>query len=116
MPLYIDPYAITKDPTDLAGNCHNRIISYFQILLEAIHVNDSNKIKRLISGHFSEPNEIHLGVSKKARGGRGIGKIQERHVIEALATSNSAKRGVIQSIQELELHIQELDPTKYPIW
>lgn len=112
VPLYIDPYAITKDPTDLGGNCHNRIISYFQTLLEAIRINDNNKIKRLISGHLSEPNEIHLGVSKKARGGRGIGKIQERQVIEALASSNAAKTGVIQSIQELELHIEGIGPDK----
>jgi hypothetical protein len=112
VPLYIDPYAITKDQSDLAADCHNCIVSYFQALLDAIRANDNNRIKRLISGHLSEPNEIHLGVSKTARSGRGIGKIQERQVIAALANSTAAKIGVIQSIQELELHIEGIGPDK----
>ena len=112
VPLYIDPYAITKDQTDLAERCHNSIISYFQTLLDAIRSDNKNQIKRLVSGHFSEPNEIHLGVSKKARGGRGFGTVQEGQVVNALATSTAAKSGVIQTIQELELHIEGVGPDK----
>lgn len=112
VPLYIDPYAITKDQTDLAERCHNSIISYFQTLLDAIRGGGKTQIKRLVSGHLSEPNEIHLGVGKKARGGRGIGPIQEKQVIETLASSTAAKLGVIQTIQELELHIEGVGPDK----
>ncbi len=112
VPLYIDPYAITKDQTELAERCHNRIISYFQTLLEAIRSSSKTPIKRLVSSHLSEPNEIHLGVGKKARGGRGIGPIQEKLVIETLASSTAAKVGVIQTIQELELHIEGIGPDK----
>jgi len=36
VPLYIDPYAINKDPSELAALCNNAIVSYFQTLLEAI--------------------------------------------------------------------------------
>lgn len=112
VPLYIDPYAITKDQSDLAYRCHNSIISYFQTLLDSIRGGNKNQIKRLVSGHLSEPNEIHLGVSQKARGGRGIGPVQEAQAVNALATSTAAKLGVIQTIQELELHIEGIGPDK----
>ncbi|MCZ7547671.1 MAG: hypothetical protein M5U11_00745 [Anaerolineales bacterium] len=112
VPLYIDPYAITKDQTDLAARCHNCIISYFQSLLDAIRNNNETQIRRLVTNHLSEPNEIHLGVGKKARGGRGIGQIQEKQVIDTLASSTAAKLGVIQTIQELELHIEGIGPDK----
>lgn len=112
VPLYIDPYAITKDPSDLASNCHNAIVSYFQCLLDAIRSGDTHQIARLIRGKLTEPVEIHLGVSKRARGGRGIGVDQERQIVDALANSEAAKTGVIQSIQELELHIPGIGPDK----
>jgi hypothetical protein len=112
VPLYIDPYAITKDPTELGARCHNSIFSFFQTLLEAIRDGKKNQIKRLISRHLSEPHEIHLGVSHQARGGRGIGIIQEGQVVEALANSTAAKVGVIQAIEELELHIVGIGPDK----
>lgn len=112
VPLYIDPYAITKDPSDLAARCHNIIRSYFQALLDAIRGENRQEIRRLIRGHFSEPDEIHLGVSRVARKGRGIGQRQEDQIVEALAKSDAARKGVIQAIQELELHIDGIGPDK----
>jgi hypothetical protein len=112
VPLYIDPYAITQDQSGLAERCHNSIISYFQTLLNAIRSKNKNQIKRLVSDHLSEPNEIHLGVSKKARGGRGLGAVQEKQVIDSLANSTAAKEGLIHTIQELELHIEGIGPDK----
>lgn len=112
VPLYIDPYAITKDPTDLGARCHNNILSYFQTLLDVIRDGNKHLIKRLISRHLSEPQEIYLGVSHKPRGGRGIGIVQEKQVIEALVNSTAAKIGAIQAIEELELHIEGIGPDK----
>jgi len=112
VPLYIDPYAITKDPTELAAHCHNAIISYFQVLIETIRSGNSSKLRQLIRGRLSEPTEIHLGVSKAARRGRGIGGAQEQQVVDALSNSEAARMGVIQAIQELELHIRGIGPDK----
>jgi len=112
VPLYIDPYAITKDPTDLGARCHNHIVSFFQTLLDAIRTGNKHLIKRVISRHLSEPKEIYLGVSHKAGGGRGLGVVQESQVVEALANSTAAKIGVIHAIEELELHIEGIGPDK----
>ena len=91
VPLYIDPYAITKDESDLSKSCHNCLVSYFQTLLDAIRTGDRTKIKRLLTGHIAEPKEIHLGVGKTARAGKGIGQVQEGEIVEALANSTAAK-------------------------
>jgi hypothetical protein len=112
VPLYIDPYAITKDPTELAALCHNGVLSYFQALLDAICQGTAYSLARLIRGRLTEPVEIHLGVSKAARGGRGIGREQEERIVSALLGSGAAKSGVIQAIQELELHIEGIGPDK----
>lgn len=112
VPLYVDPYAITKDPSDLGAECHNTILSYFETLLAAIRVNNQIAIRNLIRGRLSEPTEIYLGVGKRARGGRGIGLIQEQQLIEAMTASKAIQVGYIQAIQELELHIEGIGADK----
>jgi len=112
VPLYIDPYAITKDPTDLAARAHNSILSYFQVLLDAIRADDKDTIRRVIRGRLSEPSQIPLGVGKRARRGKGMGTVQEGQVIDALTQSRAAREGLIQALQELELHIEGIGPDK----
>lgn len=112
VPVYIDPYAITKHPSNLARDCHNNIVSYFQFLLEKIIAGDREGVRRLVRGRFEEPIEIHFGVGKTARRGRGIGKVQELQIIEALTASQAVRAGVISQIQELELHIPGIGPDK----
>lgn len=112
VPLYIDPYAITKDTSDLAALCHNAIISFFQCLIKAIKEGNKQGISRLLQNHLSEPTEIHLGVSRTARGGRGIGRDQESDIVDALASSSAVQQGYIQAIEELELHIPGIGPDK----
>lgn len=112
VPLYIDPYAITKDPSDVGARCHNTILSYFQKLLKAIRDNDRRAIRNLIHRRLTEPSEIYLGVGLRARSGRGIGEQQERDIVEALVNSSVIKHGYIEAIQELELHIEGIGADK----
>lgn len=112
VPLYIDPFAITKDESELGVICHNAIFNYFQTLLDAIKSEDSLSITRLIRNRLNEPKEIYLGVGKKARNGKGIGPEQEKQIVDALKNSTAAKEGYIQTIQELELHIEGIGPDK----
>lgn len=112
VPLYIDPYTITKDPTELAGRCHTAIVSFFQALVDAIRSQNRHEIKRLIHRRLAEPSELHLGVSQIARRGRGIGHEQEDRIIEALIKSEAVRVGAIQAIQEFELHIEGIGPDK----
>lgn len=112
VPLYIDPYAITKDPTELAAECHNSIVSYFQALLNAVRSQDRLRVRYLVRDRFVEPKELHLGVGKRARAGAGLGREQQDLIIEAITRSQALTSGLIQSIQELELHIEGIGPDK----
>ncbi len=112
VPLYIDPYAITKDPSDLAAECHNAIVSYFQELLDAVRRQDDHRVRYLVRDRFIEPKELHLGVGKGARSGAGMGRVQQDQVVEAITRSQALRSGLIQSIQELELHIEGVGPDK----
>ena len=112
VPLYIDPYAITKDPSDLAAHCHNAIVSFFETLLDAVKADDRLALRSLLNSRLTEPQQICLGVSKTARGGRGIGREQEGQIVEALRGSSAAKSGVLEALQELELHIPHVGPDK----
>lgn len=69
-------------------------------------------MKYLTSGRFNEPTQIYLGVGKTARRGRGIGPEQEKQIIDALTHSKIIKKGLIETIQELELHIEGIGPDK----
>ena len=112
VPLYIDPYAITKDPSELAIKCHNTILSFFEILLQAIRGGDRATLRNLLGGHLAEPDQVCLGVSKTPGGGRGIGSEQERLIIDAMQASTAAKTGRIETLQEMELHIRQIGPDK----
>lgn len=112
VPLYIDPYAITSDPTSLGAECHNAIVSFFEELLLSVREGDTRRTRLLVTGRFREPNEIPLGVSQSARAGRGWGVIQETQIVQALIGSEALATGLIQNIQELELHIDHIGPDK----
>jgi hypothetical protein len=112
VPLYLDSYAITKDGSEMADRCHKAIVSYFQVLLEAVKKRETERIQNLIHGRLVEPKEIHLGVSKTARKGVGLGRVQEGQIIRAITQSRALTSGAIRDIQELELHIDGLGPDK----
>ncbi len=112
VPLYLDSYAITKDGSEMSARCHKAIVSYFQAMVDAAKQKDEQRIQDLIRGRLSEPKEIHLGVAQTARAGIGLGRVQEGQIIQAITQSSALTSGVIQDIQELELHIDGLGPDK----
>lgn len=112
VPLYIDPYAISRIDTRLAIACHTAIVSYFQTLLSAVQRGDLDAVDQLVRRHMSEAREYHLGVSTLPRRGRGIGAFQAAQIVRALGQSQAAKIGYIGAIHELELHIDGVGPDK----
>lgn len=112
VPLYIDPYAITQDLSDLAAVCHNAIVSYFEALLDAARNRQVRRLRNLLSERLAEPKQIHLGVGKRARAGAGLGPLQETQITDALSESQAFTSGAIASVQELELHIEGIGPDK----
>ncbi len=111
MPLFIDPYAISQRKDAWSISCHEVIKYYFQLIVESVRSNNHNKAKELLL-HLKEPNETHLGFSKKRPQGAGIGRFQADQLYHAISASSAVKTGFLSSLEECELMIDGISRDK----
>jgi hypothetical protein len=112
IPLFIDPYAISKRNDYWSIDCHNAIVEFFQEIIEQIRQNHGSKARYMLSG-LREPNQIRFGLSKGNRPqGRGIGSEQTKDLYAALADSTAVKTGFIRDLEECELLIEGISRDK----
>src|SRR3989338_7180015 len=112
IPLFIDPYAISKRDDRWSVDCHNAIVDFFQGVIDKIRNNKTGEAKYMLSG-LREPNQIRFGLSvgKRPRG-RGIGGDQAEILHSALADSTAVKTGFIKDLEECELLIEGISRDK----
>jgi len=102
--LYVDPYALHISPVDWIRTAGALVVSYFDLLLQALKRGDKSKAIIMLS-HLHEPNETRLGQSKGLPNGRGWGDRQARQLYDALARSKAIKSGLLKDIGDLELFL-----------
>ncbi len=112
IPLYIDPYSISKRSDYWSIDCHNAIVDFFQDVIDQIVKNKEAEAKYMLSG-LREPNQTRFGLStgKKPRG-RGVGGEQTVNLYNALADSTAVKTGFIKDLEECELLIEGIGRDK----
>lgn len=112
IPLFIDPYAISKRDDAWSIDCHNAIVDFFQGIINKIKKGEAAKAKYILSG-LREPNQTRFGLSvgKKPRG-RGIGGDQAGDLYHALSESTAIKTGFIKDLEECELLIEGISRDK----
>ena len=112
VPLFIDPYVISKRPDLWSFECHNMIVSYFQEIVNSIRGNREDDTMRLLDG-LHEPNQTRFGLSvgENPRG-RGIGRGQARFLYFALSESTAVRTGFIKDLEECELLIEGIGRDK----
>ena len=101
IPLYVDPYALYISPVDWVRTAGALVVSYFDLLLQALTKGDRTKAMMMLS-HLHEPNETRLGQSKGSPSGRGWGDRQARQLYDALARSKAIRSGLLRDIGDLE--------------
>lgn len=112
IPLFIDPYAISKRDDKWSVECHNVIVDFFQSVIDKIRNGKSDKSKYMLSG-FREPNQTRFGLSKgQIPRGRGIGGNQVDILHCALSESTAIKTGFIKDLEECELLIEGISRDK----
>lgn len=112
IPLFIDPYAISKRNDYWSIDCHNAIVEFFQGVIEQIKQGNGTKAKYMLSG-LREPNQTRFGLSKgDDPRGRGIGGEQTEDLYNALADSTAIKTGFIKDLEECELLIEGISRDK----
>lgn len=112
IPLFIDPYAISKRNDYWSIDCHNAIVEFFQGVIDEIRQGKESQAKDMLSG-LREPNQTRLGLSKGENPrGRGVGGEQAEDLYVALADSTAVKTGFIKDLEECELLIEGISRDK----
>lgn len=107
--VYIDPRAIRNQRGEFSEECQGLLQSYFHEVLTAITAGDTLRISALVRSLGTEPNETHLGQSHGPARGRGLGPSKRSEIVDALASSEAAKTGLLQDLEETALFIPGID-------
>ncbi len=111
LPLFIDPYAISKRNDRWSVDCHNKIVSFFQRALDCIRKGEQDKVHYMFS-QLKEPNETRFGLSHERPRGRGIGDEQADDLSHALTESTAVRTGLIVDLEDCELLIDGIGRDK----
>ena len=63
VPLFIDPYAISRRIDRWSVQCHNLIVDFFQEIIDNIRNGKKKEARYMLSG-LREPNQTSLGMSR----------------------------------------------------
>jgi len=103
VPLFLDPSSLNLLDTEWGAKCRGLIHDYFSLILEHISNGEHGKAKALLAV-LSEPNETHLGLSKRLSRGHGMGKELADKMWQAL-NGSSAHTGLIKDLEDTALLI-----------
>lgn len=109
--LFIDPFALSQRSDPLSVAAHETLCDFFQSIVDAIRAGNTRAVTELV-GFLQEPNETHLGLSRKHPRGAGIGSRQAKLLVEALSESTAVKTGFIKSLEECELMVEGIGHDK----
>lgn len=105
VPLFLDPTALHLLDTEWGARCRSLVHSYFSTVLECITNGEHAKAKRLLAS-LSEPNETHLGLSKRRSRGHGMGSGLADKMWQALTASGAVRTGLITDLEDTALMIE----------
>lgn len=111
IPLFIDPYFISKQEFPFAEDAYTEIKSYFDFLLALLKQKKFAKAKEIFS-YLSESNETCLGMSKGRPSGRGMGPTDAEKIFKSLLESKAYKTGLMEDIEDVRIFVPNVDKDK----
>ena len=111
IPLFIDPYVLSKRSDVFSIECHSHIVDFFESVMRAITNNEHTKAKFLLN-NLHEPNETRLGLSSKKPKGRGMAGEQSGDLYKRLSESRAAKTGFLKDLEDCQLIIPGINRDK----
>lgn len=102
--VFVSPRALGMLPSRWGDECVALVQSFFQAVMEAIRGGDHGRAETLLRA-LREPNETHLGLSSAQSQGRGLGDGSAHSVWSALRTSEAARSGLLQDLEDTILLI-----------
>lgn len=111
IPLFMDPYFISKCDFPFAYDAHRTIKSFFEYLLRQLKTSNIRYARELFS-HLNEPNEFCLGLSKGIPDGKGIGPSDSEKIFNSLLKSKAFESGLMEDIEDFRIFIEGIDKDK----
>lgn len=111
IPLFIDPYFLSKRTDPWSINASMTIYSFFDYLIGLLSVGNVEKAKE-ICRFLGEPNETRLGFSRATPRGNGVGEIQAEMIIESLMKSRAVEKGVLDKLEDCRIFVHGVDRDK----
>lgn len=103
--IFVDPCALRLLPSNWGNECVSLVQSFFQAVLSAIKQGNHNRAQRLLLA-LKEPNETHLGLSKKEARGRALGRNSAHDVWKNLSKSEAIISGLLEDLEDAILMVE----------
>lgn len=111
IPLFLDPYFISKCDFPFSFDAHRTLKSFFEVLIRMLQEGKEKEAKEIFS-HLNEPNEFCLGLSVGAPEGRGVGPKDSLKIFDSLIKSRAIKSGLMEDIEDFRIFIKGIDKDK----
>lgn len=105
LPLFIDPYRISKLSGPFIDEANGIINNFFSYLIELLISKEYDKVNEIFA-NFSEVNEACLGFSKNKPRGNGLGTKGTRDFLAAIKNSKAVDLGILESLEDIKVFVQ----------
>lgn len=104
IPLFIDPYRISKLTGPFIDEANGIINNYFSYLTELLAAGDYENAKKVFT-HLNEVNETCLGYSTNKPRGNGLGEKSSSDIFESLKGSKAVNLGILESLEDIQIFV-----------
>lgn len=111
LPLFIDPYALSKRTDLWSFEASNLVVDFFERAVTHIRNGDNDDAKAILT-RLGEPNDTGLGLSRKKRQGKGVSGKQSMELYDYLKDSTAAKTGFLKDLEDCELLVPGISRDK----
>lgn len=111
LPLFLDPFFLSKRHDTWSHEATLTIRSFFQQVIDLIRSGNESEAKELFD-HLHEPNSTCLGLSIGNPKGRGVGNEDTDKIYDSLLKSRAIQTGLIQDIEDNILFVDNFGKDK----
>lgn len=108
MPLFIDPYRISRLSGPFINEANSIINNFFSYLIELLKAGEYEKAKSIFI-NLNEVNETCLGYSKNKPRGNGMGPKKSNDFFEAIKRSKAVSLGILDSLEDIKVFVEGIN-------
>ena len=109
--LFVDPYAISSQKNRWSNETHNKIIHFFNLVLNYIQEDNVEKVLYML-WNLSECHDIHFWFAGKDRWGKGVWENQWEQLYDALKKSRAVTTGFLSDLEDCSLLVEWISNDK----